>query len=110
MAKYEGMLNLKLMRTKRRMTQQELGERIGSNRKVICSYETGWRYPRRDVLEKACECFGVRSQGYWCEVYHDIRKSVKAIFSKRVLIDRGPAGAFRARVSRGGADDAEHKA
>ena len=53
------MLNLKLMRTKRRMTQQELGERIGSNRKVICSYETGWRYPRRDVLEKlanALEC------------------------------------------------------
>lgn len=55
MAKYEGMLNLKLMRTKRKMTQQELGMICGVNRKAISCYETGWRYPRRDMLKKLAE-------------------------------------------------------
>lgn len=58
MAKYVGMLNLKLMRTKRKMTQQELGNLVGVNHKSICSYETGLRYPRRDMLEKLATALG----------------------------------------------------
>lgn len=58
MAKYEGMLNLKLIRTKRKMTQQELGNLVGVNRKAICCYETGLRYPRRDMLEKLADALG----------------------------------------------------
>lgn len=52
MAKYEGMLNLKLMRTNRKMTQQELGDIVGVRRRAISCYETGVRYPRREMLEK----------------------------------------------------------
>lgn len=55
MGKREGMMNLKLMRTKRRMTQQELGIIIGVNGKAISCYETGLRYPRRKTLEKIAE-------------------------------------------------------
>ena len=55
MAKYEGMLNLRLIRTKRRMTQRELGSRVGVNSKAISCYETGLRYPRRDILKKLAE-------------------------------------------------------
>ena len=50
MAKYEGMLNLRLVRTKRKMTQRELGNLVGVNSKAISCYETGLRYPRRDIL------------------------------------------------------------
>ena len=59
MKKREGMMNLKIMRTKRKMTQKELGHIVGVNIKAISCYETGLRYPRRETLEKiadALEC------------------------------------------------------
>lgn len=58
MAKYEGMLNLRLVRTKRKMTQRELGDLVGVNSKAISCYETGLRYPRRDILDKLATALG----------------------------------------------------
>lgn len=55
MAKHEGMLNLKLMRTKRGMTQGQLAEKVGVLRRSISCYETGWRYPRPETLKKMAE-------------------------------------------------------
>lgn len=59
MKKHKGMINMKLLRVKKSMTQGELAEKAGVKRMTISYYETGLRYPRRETLEKladALEC------------------------------------------------------
>lgn len=58
MKKYKGMINMKLLRVKKNMTQGELAEKAGVKRMTISYYETGIRYPRRDILDKLAAALG----------------------------------------------------
>lgn len=58
MKKYKRMINLKIMRVKKNMTQGELAERAGVKRMTISYYETGLRYPRREILDKLADALG----------------------------------------------------
>lgn len=58
MKKYKGMINMKLLRVKKNMTQGELAEKAGVKRMTISYYETGIRYPRRDILDKLADALG----------------------------------------------------
>lgn len=50
--KYPDMKNLTIARVKKGLTQKELARRLGLNDKQICNYEKGFRFPRREILEK----------------------------------------------------------
>ncbi len=50
--KYNEMLKLKFRRIEKNLTQSELAEKVGVESNTISYYETGWRFPRRDILEK----------------------------------------------------------
>ena len=52
------MINMKLLRVKKSMTQGELAEKAGVKRMTISYYETGIRYPRRDILDKLAAALG----------------------------------------------------
>lgn len=52
MAKYDPMLNLTMQRKKARKTQAELAATVGVVKNTISAYESGQRYPRRDMLKK----------------------------------------------------------
>lgn len=59
MKKYTPMLNLKIMRIRRGMTQIDLAKKIGKSSNTIYFYESGWSAPRMETLEriaKALEC------------------------------------------------------
>lgn len=49
------MLNLKIMRIRRGMTQVELAQKVGISQNALSFYEVGRRSPRMDVLYKLAE-------------------------------------------------------
>lgn len=51
----EPMLNLKLMRIKKGLTQTELARQIGISQNSLSFYEIGKRSPRKNVLVKLAE-------------------------------------------------------
>lgn len=53
--KYNPMLNLKIMRIRKGMTQTELANKVGISQNSLSLYETGLRFPRRMILEKLAE-------------------------------------------------------
>lgn len=51
--------NLKTLRKKKGLTQQELGKQVGLSKAVVSKYETGMGYPTFDVLLRIAAYFGV---------------------------------------------------
>lgn len=50
---------LKELRTNRKLTQQQLAERLGVEKSIISYYENGDRYPSYDILIKIARTFRV---------------------------------------------------
>lgn len=58
-AKYEPMVNLKIMRIKNGMTQEELARKANISAVLVSLYERGQNFPRKgtlDALAKALNC------------------------------------------------------
>ena len=53
------MENLYKIRQKKRMSQTNLGMKIGISQETISSYESGKSYPAVDTLLKLCDVFNV---------------------------------------------------
>lgn len=51
--------NLKRLRHMANLTQPELAQEIGTNQKVVSSWEMGVRKPRPDMIQKIADYFGV---------------------------------------------------
>lgn len=59
MKKYKPMLRLKIKRLEKGLTQDELAKKVGVIKVTISNYETGLRFPRKEILDKlavALEC------------------------------------------------------
>ena len=59
MKKYEPMVNLKIMRIKNGMTQEELARKANISAVLVSLYERGQHFPRKgtlDALAKALNC------------------------------------------------------
>lgn len=50
---------LKVLRISKRLTQEQLAERLGITKSLISAYETGIRSPSLDVLVKLARLLGV---------------------------------------------------
>ncbi len=50
--KYDPMTRLRIKRIEANLTQKELAKRIGVTSNSYSCYETGVRFPRRDILDK----------------------------------------------------------
>ena len=55
MATNKPMLNLKIARIKKGMSQAELAERVGISQNALSLYEVGKRFPKRSTFEKLAE-------------------------------------------------------
>ena len=53
--KYEPMLNLKIMRIKKGLTQIELSEKIGKSKNLVYLYESGFSYPTKRMMDKLAQ-------------------------------------------------------
>ena len=51
--------NLKRIRKERRMTQEEMAEKLHTSKQVISRYENGQRIPRADVAARYAETLNV---------------------------------------------------
>ena len=51
--------NMKAIRLTRGMTQQQLANKSGMNRRQISFYETGWKVPRLEGMLRIAEALGV---------------------------------------------------
>ena len=59
MPRYKPMIQLKLKRVAQGLNQTQLAEKAGVSQNTISGYETGERFPSRNILErlaKALEC------------------------------------------------------
>lgn len=59
MGRYKPMIQLKLKRVAQGLNQTQLAEKAGVSQNTISGYETGERFPSRNILErlaKALEC------------------------------------------------------
>ena len=59
MGRYQPMIQLKLKRVAQGLNQTQLAEKAGVSQNTISGYETGERFPSRNILErlaKALEC------------------------------------------------------
>ncbi len=45
------------LRLKRKMTQQELGEKLGVTREAVCNWEIGKAQPRTELLPRLASVF-----------------------------------------------------
>ena len=59
-------VRLKELRTQKRLTQNQVAERVGVTRSMISSYETDIRYPSYDILVKLARMFGVTTDYLLC--------------------------------------------
>mgnify|MGYP001623071400 FL=1 len=58
MKKYKPMLNLKIMRIRKGMTQIELARKVGKASNMIYFYESGHAAPRTETLKKLADALG----------------------------------------------------
>lgn len=49
------MNNIRNLRLKRKLTQEELGSKLGVSRVAVCRWETGEAHPRAELLPKIAE-------------------------------------------------------
>lgn len=51
---------IRYYRTEKKLTQDELGEKIGVKKATISNYETGYRTPKQDTLFELANILGVK--------------------------------------------------
>lgn len=59
-------VRLKKLRTNKKLTQEQLAERIGLTKSVISAYECSLRYPSYDILIALARTFGVTTDYLLC--------------------------------------------
>lgn len=52
-------MSIRGLRAHRKMTQQELADRVGVNKKTVSLWESGETTPNVDKVEKICDALGV---------------------------------------------------
>lgn len=76
-------MNLKEIRTRRRLTQQQVADRIGCSSVVYSRYECGARQPPIETLLKLAEIFGVTVD--FLLGRQDIEDSVLSEYEKQLV-------------------------
>lgn len=66
----DKLTKLKELRTSRGITQQELADALGTNQKVISSWETGNATPRPAMMQKVEDYFGVPKEDIFFEAFN----------------------------------------
>lgn len=85
---------LKELRTGQKMTQQQLGERIGVAKSVVSYYESGDRYPSYDVLIRIAHVFHTTTD-YLLDVTKENVIDVTGLSSEDIAVVRTVAEALK---------------
>lgn len=85
---------LKALRTSQKLTQQQLGDRIGVAKSVVSYYESGDRYPSYDVLVKIARIFHTTTD-YLLDVAKDNVIDVTGLSEEDIAVVRTVAEALK---------------
>ncbi len=77
--------NLKRLRKSRKLTQKDLGARVGLSKAVVSKYENGLGYPSFDVLVRIAQYFGVTTD-YLLGVARGKTVDVSALTDSQIAI------------------------
>lgn len=79
---------IKELRNAKKMTQEQLANRLGLVKGSISAYEQGTKYPSLDVLVNLCQIFNV-SADYLLGLSDDRRIKTSALTDEQVKLLRG---------------------
>ena len=85
---------LKSLRTAQKMTQQQLGERIGVAKSIVSYYESGDRYPSYDVLVRTAHVFHTTTD-YLLDIAKDNVVDVTGLSEEDIAVVRTVAEALK---------------
>ena len=85
---------LKSLRTAQKMTQQQLGERIGVAKSIVSYYESGDRYPSYDVLVRIAHVFHTTTD-YLLDIAKDNGVDVTGLSEEDIAVVRTVAEALK---------------
>lgn len=85
---------LKSLRTAQKMTQQQLGERIGVAKSIVSYYESGDRYPSYDVLVRIAHVFHTTTD-YLLDIAKDNVVDVTGLSEEDIAVVRTVAEALK---------------
>ena len=85
---------LKSLRTAQKMTQQQLGERIGVAKSIVSYYESGDRYPSYDVLVRIAHVFHTTTD-YLLDIAKDNVVDVTGLSEEAIAVVRTVAEALK---------------
>ena len=85
---------LKSLRTAQKMTQQQLGERIGVAKSIVSYYESGDRYPSYDVLVRIAHVFHTTTD-YLLDIAKDNVVDVTGLSEEEIAVVRTVAEALK---------------
>ena len=91
-------IKIKNLRKNRKLTQQELADKVGMNRATICNYEVGRRIPHLPELELFAEFFGVSLEYFGVatkdEVF-EVLSRAKAVFENEKISKEAKTELYR---------------
>ena len=79
LAIYSG-AKIKELRKSKKMTQQELGDKIGVSNSAVANYEKGFRAPLQDTLFKLAEVFDVSVNDFFPQTTST--KDIESIYNQ----------------------------
>lgn len=85
---------LKSLRTAQKMTQQQLGERIGVAKSIVSYYESCDRYPSYDVLVRIAHVFHTTTD-YLLDIAKDNVVDVTGLSEEDIAVVRTVAEALK---------------
>ena len=85
---------LKSLRTAQKMTQQQLGERIGVAKSIVSYSESGDRYPSYDVLVRIAHVFHTTTD-YLLDIAKDNVVDVTGLSEEDIAVVRTVAEALK---------------
>jgi len=92
--------NLKRLRIERGLTQQQVGEQLGTSKQAYSYWESGQHTPRFETIKKLANIFGVTTEKITEDYVQPYDESETASFTERLISLRKEAGLTQKEIAK----------
>lgn len=92
--------NLKRLRIERGLTQQQVGEQLGTSKQAYSYWESGQHTPRFETIKKLANIFGVTTEKITEDYAQPYDESETASFTERLISLRKEAGLTQKEIAK----------
>lgn len=93
--------NLKRLRIERGLTQQQVGEQLGTSKQAYSYWESGQHTPRFETIKKLANIFGVTTEKITEDYAQPYDESETASFTERLISLRKEKGVNQTEIAKG---------